>query len=297
MLLPNRVDQRLPGRFPRPRMPCLAGDAARGPGVRQFVGPTDLVPLHRPAPGRQAEDHELAQSALPDRRRAREGVGGACWTPSSDGEQAVHAHLGMAGHGTDVVVASRIARREGDRVRAVTCGGRVADDAGVCPGDRGRSRLAEPERRLAAGDEPAVRFVGVIVDELHRDLRPLGDDDRGIGEPRDGEGHVRLARRDGHHREGHGGGVEGDRVCPRVDAGPRRGLGAECLDLAEGDVLRCLPGQPGARLLRDELCQRRIVEGTAAARGRRGRGGHRGGGDHRCGRSRRGRRGGAACSL
>ena len=107
-------------------------------------------------------------------------------------------------------------------------------------------------------DEPAVRLVGVVVDEPHRDLRPPGDHDHGIGEPRDGEGHVGLAGRDGHHREGHGGDVEGDRVGPRVDAGIRRILLAERLDLTDGYALRRSPCQPRTRLLRDELRQRRV---------------------------------------
>ena len=43
---------------------------------------------------------------------------------------------------------------------------------------------------------------------------------------------------------------------------PVGGLLAERPDLAEGDVLGRPAGQPGARLLRDELRQRRIGEGA-----------------------------------
>ncbi len=112
------------------------------------------------------------------------------------------AHLGVAGHGTDVVVACRIARREGNGVRAVACGGRVADDmSAYAPAIAGRSKLAEP---LNGGSSCAVMRPATcassvsLLMKLHRDLRPLGTMIAGSVSPRDGEGHVRLARRDGH---------------------------------------------------------------------------------------------------
>jgi fucose permease len=89
---------------------------------------------------------------------------------SADNERAVHAHLGMAGHGADVLVGSRGISPERDGARPVSGRRRVADQPCGRAADGGLPGLAEVEWRLLVRYQPAVCLVGVGVDELDGDL-------------------------------------------------------------------------------------------------------------------------------
>jgi hypothetical protein len=61
LLLADGLDQPLTAELAQLRVQRPAGDPAPYLGVGQLGGPPDLVSVHRPALGQQAEDHEPTQ--------------------------------------------------------------------------------------------------------------------------------------------------------------------------------------------------------------------------------------------
>ena len=78
---------------------------------------------------------------------------------SADDEAAVHAHLGVPGHGTDVPIGSGGAGLEGEGTRALAAGRGVADHAGERAADGRHPGLAEAIRRLLVGSDPEANLA------------------------------------------------------------------------------------------------------------------------------------------